>query len=142
MIKRLSAENLPRFDVQTILLFQFFKISSPLSCRRCLNVLQEETSFQKTSEMLFFRLIPKSGDSSQLKHWRPINLMNAECNIFVHVLANCLKLTLRLLKQLDQIAYLKGAQMTNANILLKSLCEKRTKGNHVIATLDFCKTCD
>ena len=87
-------------------------------------------------------LVPKSGDSNQLKNWRPISLINADSKMFAHVLANLLKSSLRRLTNPDQIADLKGRQMTNANIYLKNMCDNRTNGISIIATLDFCKAFD
>ena len=62
----------------------------------------------KTFRNLFVKLIPRSGDSGQLKNWRPFSLLDTDCKIFADVLANQLKSSLHHLLYPNQNAYLEG----------------------------------
>lgn len=81
-----------------------------------------------TSNMIkgVIRLIPKSGELSFLKNWRPITLMNLLYKIISKILANRLKQYLSFLVDEEQTGFIAGRRILD-NILVLELGENLLK---------------
>jgi hypothetical protein len=68
-------------------------------------------------------LYKNKGDIHELKHWRPISLLNIDYKILSHVLANRLKLTLSDLIMPNQSCGEKGRQISDHILSIKSILD-------------------
>ena len=142
-IDNLNKESAPGPDGLTPKLFQTFKEEFSLMFQKMFEHAADGNNLPMAFNQAFIRLLPKSGDLTTLKNWRPISLINTDSKIFSAVIANRMKSSLREIIHPDQCAYLKGRQMSNATLLLKSLCtNKRMKKTLTLAGLDFSKAFD
>ena len=102
----------------------------------------ELTDSQKRS---IIRLIQKKGkDSSQLKNWRPISLMNCDAKIFSRLITGRLESVICNLCSEEQLAYVKGRNITEGNRVIDYMInymEQSNKEGYVVG-FDFEKAFD
>ena len=90
------------------------------------------------------RLIPKKGDLTDIKNWRPISLLNTDYKLLAHVLANRLQIILPSIISKNQSGYLKGRNIS-LNIrstfdIIQNIENENSSG--LLAFLDFEKAFD
>ncbi len=106
--------------------------------------IAEGDDYPDTMQETNIRIIPKPGDLTDIKNWRPVSLINTDQKILSHVLAERLKPHLSQIIHPDQMAYLSKRSM-NAGILFnKAVIQKfkRRQNNLQMIALDFSKAFD
>ena len=128
-IDNLNKESAPGPDGLTPKLFQTFKEEFSLMFQKMFEHAADGNNLPMAFNQAFIRLLPKSGDLTTLKNWRPISLINTDSKIFSAVIANRMKSSLREIIHPDQCAYLKGRQMSNATLLLETVHKQKNEKN-------------
>ena len=67
------------------------------------------------------KLVPKGGDLSYLKNWRPISLLNIDYKCIAKVLANRLKNVLHKVISKEQFCSVKGRSIVKCNTLMRDI---------------------
>ena len=100
------------------------------------------TDSQKRS---IIRLIQKKGkDSSQLKNWRPISLMNCDAKIFSRLITRRLESVICNLCSEEQLAYVKRKNITEGNRVIDYMINYMEQSNRegYVVGFDFEKAFD
>lgn len=89
-------------------------------------------------------LLPKEGDKTQLKNWRPITLLNLDYKIFAKILANRLKRVIDKVIHSNQVCGIPGRRIHHITNLIRDSIwyTKERKQSLAILSLDFEKAFD
>ena len=89
-------------------------------------------------------LIFKKNDKNLLSNWRPITLLNTDCKILAHILANRLKKVIPKLVKTDQSGYIKGRNICYNIRLIQDVIDyfEDTEKECAVVFLDFKKSFD
>lgn len=90
------------------------------------------------------KLIYKKDDKTDLKNWRPITLLNADCKLFSKLLANRMSVVLGEVIHPDQTCGIPGRKITDSLVLIRdTICYARDRNIRlVVLNLDFEKAFD
>lgn len=101
-------------------------------------------NFGKSFNATFVALIPKKVGANDLIDFRPISLINGVYKIFAEVLAERLKKVIDKLVNKNQMAFIKGRQIMDADLIASEYIDTRIRGDvqGVMCKLDIKKTYD
>ncbi|KAG1167868.1 hypothetical protein G6F36_012411 [Rhizopus arrhizus] len=98
----LGVDGIPYEILQILLQHPFFRNLFA----KILNIALKESNFPSTWQQTVVVLLPKKGERSQLKNWRPISLICADAKIFTRLLATRVNEVLPLLIDIHQTGFM------------------------------------
>ena len=123
-IEQMSLNKSPGLDgLQAEFYKKFANLIAPDLKQMYKEIIRKGTLSESMNTALI-TLIPKGGEKTDLKNWRPISLLNVDYKILTKVLTNRLKPTLEYLISSEQAAGIKGRLITNNTATIRNILFK------------------
>jgi exonuclease III len=122
-IEDLSKDKAPGIDGLTAEFYKTFKIQLAPILQNLYKCIYHNNIMTHTMRTGVITLLHKKGDTTDLKNWRPISLLNIDYKILSHILANRLKLTLSEIILPNQSCGEKGRNILDNILSIKSILE-------------------
>ena len=87
----------------------------------------ENDSLSKSQYNAIITLRYKKGNREEITNWRPISLLNNDYKIITKILAERLKLFLPKLIHSDQVGFVSGRNISEANRLIQEMIDMQIK---------------
>uniref|UniRef100_A0A670JMH3 Reverse transcriptase domain-containing protein n=1 Tax=Podarcis muralis TaxID=64176 RepID=A0A670JMH3_PODMU len=111
-IKKLKNGKAPGPDGYTARYYKELGTTLSQPLREVMNTILKEREIPETWKEAFIILIPKDeADSTQVKNYRPISLLNTDYKVFAGIMAERIKKVLQEIIHEDQAGFLPGRQM-------------------------------
>ena len=145
LFKKLNPGKSPGSDGLTVGYYKVLWEELKSSLLQCLEEGMEEGMLSPSQRQSIIRLIRKKDrDPTVVKNFRPISLMNVDVKILTRLIAGRVEGTLKEFIGEEQLAFVKGRNITEGTRLIDYVIEDCKNKNEpaIVVAFDFCKAFD